>query len=76
MIMENITKKVTYGYCIYYKCASIGSRVVTFESNGFSLRKFRDASCNLSLQTLRDVKSVIVKVVRTEDILYVSVDED
>lgn len=76
MIMEKITKKVFYGYRIYYKCVSMGFRVTSFVSDGFTLRKFRDASCDLSLKTLRDMKSVIVKVIRTECITYVSVDED
>lgn len=75
MIMENITKKVTYSYIVYYHLSSSNPKIYLIHSKKFSDKSICEEVLINSLDVLEQLDAEVLQVRRIEDIRYVSINK-
>lgn len=74
MIMEKITKKVTYGYTIFYRVSSSSSRIYSINGKNCRTKSIREELVSNALDILHQLDCEILKIKRFEHVDYGSVE--
>lgn len=73
MIMKKITKKVTYGYSVFYRMSSSCSRIYSINGKSYRTKSIREELLSNALDILLQLDCEIVQIRRYEHIGNVSV---
>lgn len=73
MIMKKITKKVTYGYSVFYRMSSSCPRIYSINGKSYRTKSIREELLSNALDILLQLDCEIVQIRRYEHIGNVSV---